>query len=271
MNLYFRFPDFKTKALTLSYDDGTVHDRRMVGILNRYGIKCTFNLNSGILGAGGRISREEAAELYRGHEIAVHTLTHPRLDCVSTAEAAREILLDRQNLEEITGGIVDGMAYPYGLYDTNGEPETAALCGIRYARTTLSTHGFGLPKDFLRWNPTCHHADSSFAELAGRFLAPDDTEHFWRISPKLFYIWGHSYEFENNNNWELLEEICEKLGGRGAVWYATNKEVCGYISDFKRLESSSNGEGLFNPTAQRLYASAGQKELIIEPGQTVRL
>ena len=190
MNLYFRFPDFKTKALTLSYDDGTVHDRRMVGILNRYGIKCTFNLNSGILGAGGRISREEAAELYRGHEIAVHTLTHPRLDCVSTAEAAREILLDRQNLEEITGGIVDGMAYPYGLYDTNGEPETAALCGIRYARTTLSTHGFGLPKDFLRWNPTCHHADSSFAELAGRFLAPDDTEHFWRISPKLFTYGG---------------------------------------------------------------------------------
>lgn len=271
MNLYFRFPDFKTKALTLSYDDGTVHDRRMVGILNRYGIKCTFNLNSGTLGAGGRVSREEAAELYCGHEIAVHTLTHPRLDCVSTAEAAREILLDRQNLEEITGGIVDGMAYPYGLFDTNKEPETAAFCGIRYARTTLSTHGFGLPKDFLRWNPTCHHADSGLAKLIEHFLAPDDTEHPWRIAPKLFYLWGHSYEFENNNNWELLEKICERLGGSDSVWYATNKEVCRYICDFRRLESGSSGTVLFNPTAQRLYAAAGQKEIMIEPGQTVRL
>lgn len=42
------FPDGKKKALTLSYDDGVEQDRRLVEILNRYGIKATFNINSGV-------------------------------------------------------------------------------------------------------------------------------------------------------------------------------------------------------------------------------
>lgn len=42
-----RFPGFRMKALTLSYDDGVRADCMLMDILNRYGIKCTFNLNSG--------------------------------------------------------------------------------------------------------------------------------------------------------------------------------------------------------------------------------
>lgn len=40
----------------------------------------------------------------------------------------------------------------------------------------------------------------------------------------LMYVWGHSYEFDNDNNWELMERFCAMAGGRGDIWYATNLE-----------------------------------------------
>ena len=48
---FLRFPGFKKRAVTLSYDDGMVYDKLLVEILNTYGIKCTFNLNSELFAA----------------------------------------------------------------------------------------------------------------------------------------------------------------------------------------------------------------------------
>ena len=42
-----RFPGGLAKALTFSYDDGVEQDIRLVEILDKYGMKGTFNLNSG--------------------------------------------------------------------------------------------------------------------------------------------------------------------------------------------------------------------------------
>ena len=39
----------KNKAVTFSYDDGIEQDKQLVDIFNTYGLKCTFNLNSGIM------------------------------------------------------------------------------------------------------------------------------------------------------------------------------------------------------------------------------
>ena len=79
MNKYrlLRFPGFRSKALTLSYDDGMVFDKKLISILDGGGIKCTFNISSGLFAeqAGGRrLTRAEAVELYQGggHEVAVH-------------------------------------------------------------------------------------------------------------------------------------------------------------------------------------------------------
>lgn len=49
-----RFPGFRRKALTLSYDDGVVNDRRLIEIMNKYGLKGTFNLNSGLFSEDGK-------------------------------------------------------------------------------------------------------------------------------------------------------------------------------------------------------------------------
>ncbi len=45
---YVSYPNGKSKALTFSYDDGMKHDRRLVELFNRYGLKGTFHLNGGL-------------------------------------------------------------------------------------------------------------------------------------------------------------------------------------------------------------------------------
>lgn len=37
----------KKKAVTFSFDDGVTQDIRLIEIFNKYGLKGTFNLNSG--------------------------------------------------------------------------------------------------------------------------------------------------------------------------------------------------------------------------------
>ncbi len=221
----------RKKAVTFSYDDGIVFDRKLVEILNRYGMKCTFNINSGIMtGAHRFVYRDtEVArlnsfglrELYSGHEIAVHTLTHPDLTKFDDETVRNEILMDKANLERMFDCKIEGMAYPYGTFDDR-IVSIVKECGIKYSRTTLVTDGPAVPSDLLRLKASFHHRDESLMECARRFaelkLSDDD-------EPQMLYIWGHSYEFEGDGNWELMEEICSTLAGRDDIFYGTNSEV----------------------------------------------
>ena len=265
---FMRFPNFKTRAVTLSYDDGTVFDREMVSILNKYGMKCTFNLNSNLLDRSRYVSKEEVNSLYKGHEVAVHTFTHKHLHSLSSGGVALQIIKDRELLESITGNIVKGMAYPFGLSD-DSIIDTVRACGINYSRTTSSTLDFSLPKDFLRWNPTCYHAHEKTDELIEEFFEKEDTDHPWRVRPKVFYMYGHSYEFENN--FDRLEDLCKKLAGKESVWYATNGEIFDYVTEYKRLDFSLKGEIVHNPTATDIYTLANGKNLLIPAGKTLRI
>lgn len=268
--LFLRFPEFKTRAVTLSFDDGCIEDRQMVEILNRYGVKCTFNLNSGIIeGNEHKVQFEEFQQLYNGHEIASHTYSHPHLNNLDLGGIAYQIVKDRELLEEKTGKIIEGFAYPYGLSETEGMVDCIKNCGIKYGRTTKATYNFDLPVDFLRWNPTCWQADGKIFELAERFFKPDDTAHPWRIRPLLFYIWGHSYEYRDN--WEHLEKICEAVAQKDNVWYATNMEIYDYINAFKSLRCSANGKYVYNPTDKDIYVLVNNKNVLLERGKTTVL
>lgn len=270
MKFYFRFPHFKKKALTFSYDDGVKQDERFIQIMNRYKLKGTFNLNSGLCDDDNRFDLCDIARVYQGHEIAVHTLNHPHLEHLSSVQMIEEILEDRRNLEKVANTIVDGMAYPFGLCDSNGEPEVAASCGIRYARTVNATGGFGLPRDFLRWNPTCHHGDEKIWKHVDNFLRPIEVG-TWRDIPRLLYIWGHSYEFDRNqerNSWEHIEALCQRLSEQDDVWYATNGEIQRYVSAFYQLQSSADGNKLYNPSGATLYLWMNGQEISIAPGCT---
>ena len=45
--------------------------------------------------------------------------------------------------------------------------------------------------------------------------------------PQLFYIWGHSYEFDVADTWDRFEQFCEMMSGQSDIFYGTNAEVLG--------------------------------------------
>ena len=269
-----RFPGFLEKAVTLSYDDGRSFDKRLIEIMSKHGIKGTFNLNSNNYTPDVcTIKAEELKELYldTGNEIAVHGVDHLSLALTDPGEATHSIVTDRENFEHITGRIIKGMAYANGSVSD----EVVVMlknCGIKYARTTVSTEKFDMPTDWLRLPATCHHKNPRLMELAKDFIERPPYHYFPNRSLRLFYLWGHSYEFNNDNNWEVIERFCEYIGGRDDVWYATNVEIYDYATAYSRLEFSVFADTVYNPTATDIYVELpGEKRYIIPAGATVHL
>ena len=270
MYAFLRFPGFRKKALTLSYDDGTVYDKKMVEILDRYGIKCTFNLNSGLMGKERRMTKDECIELFGNshHEVAVHGKEHMSLLDVNVTFGLRDISDDRRELENMFGRIITGMAYAFGDY-RDDTPDMLKHCGILYARTCVETERFDMPSNMLLWPSTCIHRNPRLFELLDKFLDSTPARHIWVDEPRLFYLFGHSYEFNDYNEWELLEEFCRKAGGRDDVWYATNMEIYEYKRAYDSLIYSYDGTKIKNPSAIDVYASIMGKEIMIPAGDTV--
>lgn len=273
------FPGGLSKALTLSYDDGVEQDIRLIEIMNKHGLKGTFNLSGGLFAPEGtvypqgqihrRMSKSTARDLYTncGQEIALHAYTHPDLTLLSAGTAVYQIVKDREALEDMFGRIVRGMAYPYG---TNSA-QTADLlrhCGVAYCRTVEATCRFDLPGDWLRLPSTCHHDNPRLMELANEFLAKPN---FHWSRPKLFYLWGHSYEFEANNNWHVIEDFAALVGGKSDIWYATNIQICDYVAAWKGLITSADGRHVFNPSHMPLWLWADGKIYQVESGETILL
>ena len=272
MNIFMRYPGQRTKALTLSYDDGVQQDQRLISIMRRHGLRGTFNINTGLFAPaegekGDRMTREQAINLYResGMEVAVHASTHPYLEQLPLSLALREVMEDRAQIEAMFGGICRGMAYPYGTC-SDALADGLKTCGILYARTTVSRRDFKLPDHWLRLSATCHHNDPKLMELAEDFAARQG-----KAAPLLFYLWGHSYEFDRNGNWEIIENFASFLGGREDIWYATNLEIFEYIESYRLLRFSMNGKTVYNPAAVPLYFCAGGQNITIRPGETILL
>lgn len=269
---FLRFPEFRRKAVTLSYDDGSRCDKQLIEIMNRYGLRGTFNLNTGLEPMGRRMTHEELIELFSDspHEVAIHGARHYSLPEVDVAAATKDVLTDRENLERMFGRIVKGMAYANG--STNEQViQILKNCGVKYARTGQSTGDFRLPEDWYRMPGTCHHDSPRLMDLAKEFVERTDTNYPWANWPMLFYLWGHSYEFEDNNNWEVIEEFASYVGNRPDIWYATNGEIYDYVQDFKRLEYSVDGKMIANPTSTGVYLYHYGRNVFVPAGETVTL
>ena len=272
-SFYMRYPGFRNKAVTLSYDDGITPDLCLADILDRYGLKCTFNINAGYLGApmtrieGRRLVAEEVAALAaRGHEIAAHGYKHKWLSALPSPQALYEVLRDRTELEAIVKRPVRGLAYAMGDYSA----QVIGLlrrAGFAYARTVHSTKGFRTPIDFLEWHPTCHHADPSLMELAKSFV--ENTKDNDR--PLLFYLWGHSYEFVEAETWNVIEDFCAFMGGREDLWYVTNGEFAAYTEAYRALVFDAERTRVYNPSAQDVFFSLRGKDFCAIAGKTTVL
>ena len=225
----------KLKAVTFSFDDGNRQNKRLVDIFNKYGLKCSFNFNSGYLSVPWEIQRdgvkfnadhlteEQVKEYFAGHEISSHTIHHPRLTGLADEDVVREVEGDRQRLSEIVGYQVQGFAYPGSInaFDDRVINIIKNKTGVRFARTVTGTHSFDLPEDLFLFNPTVHlYGEYERAvEMAKSFIEmkPD--------KPQLYSIWGHSYEFELGDGWEKFEAFCRLLSGKEDIFYGTNSEV----------------------------------------------
>jgi len=118
-----------------------------------------------------------------------------------------------------------------------------------------------LPQELLRWKPTCHHNDK-LLERAEKFLHVPGYEKM-----PLFYIWGHSFEFERENTWPLMEQLAEKLHGAQDIWYATNGQIADYLTALRSTRESADGKRLYNPSAQPIWFVADGKVRVAEPGK----
>ena len=279
---FMRYPKGKAKAVTFSYDDGVVQDKRLAALFDSYGMKATFNLN----GEGFRkfdFTKEEIHEYFlsKGHEIAVHGQAHRANGSIRPIEGIREVLECRLELEEKCGRIIRGMAYPntgitvmgnFGTYETIRNYLTEL--DIAYARTLGGDNdSFNIPEDFYAWMPSAHHDNANLFDYIDKFLNLDITsfKNVWKRYPRLLYIWGHSYEFDKKDNWDRIEEICKRLANNDDIWYATNIEICDYVQAYKRLVYSADGYTVYNPTATTIWFDVDSVIYSIGVGETLQL
>lgn len=262
------FPEGKRIAVTISFDDGHSFDKKIVEKFNEWGLKATFFLFTGPLQNTGKPSNpeervfldcSEIAEVYRGHEVGIHSVTHPHLPLLSPAQVADEVLECRKALEDLVGYPVRGMAYPYGTFN---QPviELLRALGIAYSRTTIKESPCFPAKEPLALGVTTHQYATN----------PTVPELFQQLydNPKysgVFYPWGHGFEFHDKNDWDSLERIYEPLSGKPDVWYCTNLELVDYEEARKRMIIAANRKTAYNPSAIAVTLRVDGK-LIAVPG-----
>jgi peptidoglycan/xylan/chitin deacetylase (PgdA/CDA1 family) len=255
--VFYLFPNGGREAVTFSYDDGRTEDRRLVETLNRYGMKGTFHLNTGTLDTPGYITSDECASLFCGHEIAAHSVNHPFLSQQPPEAAMAQLISDRARLEELAGYPVRGFSYPFG--DLGGDaPALVKAAGYDYARTVSSTGNVLFPEDFLHWNPSCHHNNT-----------PDAMKMFTRKRSwkqlRLMYIWGHSFEF-NDDGWDIIEDLCRLLSNMPGLWKATNGELHAYITALRSVRWSVDGSMAVNPSNLDVLIDRNGEATALKPG-----
>ena len=279
---FLRFPGFKMEALTLSYDDGIQSDKRLAELLKSHGMKCTFNINTRTFGSNNnpnKLTPEEIKEFLidNGHEVAVHGDCHMAPGIAYPVGGIRDVLQCREKLESAFGMIIRGMAYPDSgitrMFNGNTKENIFAYLkdlGIVYSRTLAGdNNSFMLPENFYAWMPTAHHNNPNLMNWTREFLDINEEGYMTRKYPRLFYLWGHTYEFDNNDNWNLIEEFCDTVSGRDDIWYATNIEIYDYVTAYNSLVMSADGRMVYNPTLVEVFFMRDEKKYSIKPGETL--
>lgn len=234
-------------VVTTSWDDGDPASLRIAELLSKYGAKGTFyvpNRNS-----EGRpvMTESQVREVARSFEVGGHSIDHVVLTRVRADEAARQIVENKQWLEQLTGARVEGFAYVQGRYDRSVK-ELVRRAGFDYARTVenlqpgIASDPFEVPttiqffphgrdvylRNFLRKPRPLVRAKLLCAALAEADLSQ-------RVSRLVdvcartggcFHLWGHAWEIEEQNLWSELEDVFKRLAdGPATVVFATNREA----------------------------------------------
>ncbi len=273
------FPEGKSKAIILSFDDGTISDRRLVQLMNEYVLKGTFHLNSNKLDTKGYLTKEEIKSLFLGHEVSVHSANHPGLSGMSKIDIINEVIEDRKELEKLTGNTIRGMAYPFGSYD-NLVVETISDLGIEYARTVADTYNFSIPKNFLMWHPSIHQFGKAFFKPNDEANDKKELNSFYSLvydflkadSIALLDVWGHSWENNGDGNrWVEMEKFFKLISRNNDIFYTTQIYLVDYINACKNLKFSVNKTMIENHSAIDVYIKLESKSYKIPAGSTINI
>ena len=222
------FLNGKTKGFNVTYDDGVLQDVRFVALLNKYNLKGTFNLNSGLMESefewtheSGRVikrlSKDKAVPLYQGHEIACHTLTHPYMHDLSEQEILHELQEDKANLEKLFGREVKGFAVPFDYYSERIE-NCVRQCGFSYARISQESRSFAPQTDYFNWKATVFHTDPELEQLTRQFIESDE-------ELAIFQIVGHSYDLDVEELWDRIENVFRMIASHDDILPMTTIEI----------------------------------------------
>ena len=262
------YPGGKRKAFNITYDDGVEQDVRFIQLLNFYGLKGTFNLNSELLKKGftwvhpcgmeiRRLSQDVVREVYRGHEVACHTLTHPDLGSLSREQLLWEMGMDKYYLQEIFGQEICGFAVPFDHYDELAA-ECARECGFTYVRNSEESHGYLFKEDLLWQSAGVFHLSPDFEAYMEGFLETDQELAFGQVV-------GHSYDLDTEQMWETMEELLKRISRDQQVWPATHLEVVEYLQAMKQAQITDTA--VKNGSSQTLWFEMDGKICRVEPGE----
>lgn len=262
------YPGGKAKAFNITYDDGILQDVRFVALLNRYGLKGTFNLNSQLMEQEfewvhpngmtvKRLSRDAVRHLYDGHEIAAHTLTHPYLNDKAERELLWEIGEDKRRLEELFGREVSGFGVPFHFYDEN-IVDCVRKCGFEYGRNSELTHDYSPWQDPYAWSCGIFHLEPELDGFVEGFFRTDE-------ELALCQIVGHSYDLDAENMWQKMENILARMAADDTVCSMTHLELVRYLRAMEQAVIEENV--IENPSKRSLWFCVDGQVLELAPGQ----
>ena len=259
------YPGGKRKAFNITYDDGVLQDVRFVALLNQYGLKGTFNLNSQLMAgafswthpsgvAVTRLTREEIGSLYDGHEIASHTLTHPYMQALDREGLRKQLGADKANLERLFECEVKGFGVPFDYYSQE-IADCAQECGFEYARKSEFSLSYKPCTDWYHWRTGIYHIMPELMPFVKGFLLTDR-------ELAVCQIVGHSYDLDTENLWDTMEEICRTISQQKDVWPCTNLELVRYL---KAMEAF----GGVNRSGLDLWFEHDGKIVKVRPGEGI--
>lgn len=266
------YPGGMGKAFNVSYDDGILQDVRFIELLNRYGLKGTFNLNSGLLKSGfewthecgmtiKRLPEDMIRQLYEGHEIASHTYTHPYMETLTKQDILGQLAADKFFLEKISGREVAGFAVPF-MYYSDLIAACVRECGFEYARCSEESKNYSIPEDYYWWRGGKFHWSEDLEEYVDGFLKTDQ-------ELALCQIVGHSYDLDVYQMWDRMEAIFSSISSDPDIWPATHIELVRYLRRMEKAEISE--EMILNGSDGELWFNIKGEVKVLQPNERVEL
>jgi hypothetical protein len=255
-------------CVTLSWDDGHPLDARIADMMLRHGLRGTFYIPR--IAERGTMSAAQIRELSQTFEVGAHTLGHVVLTRARDEQARQEISGAKKWLEDVTGKPCLLFCPPGGRY-AKRHLRMVEQAGYRAIRTVellsldwprLGGALLSMPTSVQAWS----HGSRSYLQ---NIMKRRSFRNLWRYVahgravdwPELsriifaearrqggvFHLWAHSWEIEDRQAWQRLDDVMRFLADRRHEAPAlTNGEVCRMWAS--RLPAFAAGTNLDSPT-----------------------